>query len=78
MLFGVWLEVKAKVRATGGVFSTSALTLLFVLFYSALHIFTWAMSRYRLPVDAVLLIFAAVGIADLAGRVRRRSVPPTP
>ena len=30
------------------------------------------MSRYRLPVDAVLLIFAAVGIADLAGRLRLR------
>ena len=59
-----------------GYFSTSALTLTltFVLFYSVLHIATWAMSRYRLPVDAVLLIYAAAGIADLAGRLvtRRR------
>jgi hypothetical protein len=31
---------------------------------------TWAMSRYRPPVDAVLLIFAAVGITDLAARRR--------
>jgi hypothetical protein len=33
------------------------------------------MSRDRLPVDAVLLIFAAARIADIAGRIRpaRRS-----
>jgi hypothetical protein len=95
MLYGIWVEVKAKVEAKAkakvkakdeaadeaavkdaaeaGYFSTSALTLtlLFVLFYSALHILTWAMSRYRLPVDAVLLIYAAVAIADLAGRWTR-------
>jgi hypothetical protein len=41
------------------------LTLLFVLFYSLLHVFTWAMSRYRLPADAVLLIYAAVALASL-------------
>jgi hypothetical protein len=29
------------------------------------------MSRYRLPVDAVLLIFAAVGILNIAGRIQR-------
>ena len=38
------------------------LSLLFVAFYSVLHIFTWAMTRYRLPVDAVLLPFAALGL----------------
>lgn len=39
---------------------------LFILFYSLLHIFTWAMVRYRLPVDAVLLIFAAIALDALA------------
>ena len=48
------------------------MTLTFVLFYSVLHILTWAMSRYRLPVDAVLLIYAAAAIADLAGRLATR------
>ena len=38
------------------------LSLLFVAFYSVLHIFTWAMTRYRLPVDAVLLPYAALGL----------------
>ena len=97
MLYGIWVEVKAKVeaKAEAGYFSTSALTLTFVLFYSAPRsaertfrrahvpqnarsaerdIATWAISRDRLPVDAVLLIFAAVEIADLTGRwaARRR------
>jgi hypothetical protein len=30
------------------------------------------MPRYRLPVDAALLIFAAVGITDLVGRLVAR------
>ena len=54
--------------------STLALTLLFIVFYSALHILTWAMSRYRLPEDAVLLIFAAVAIAKLVERANVREL----
>jgi len=38
------------------------LILLFMAFYSALHIFTWAMVRYRLPVDAVAMPFAALAV----------------
>ena len=48
----------------------SSLLYLFILFYSVLHIFTWAMVRYRLPVDAVLLPFAALAIEDLFTRIR--------
>ncbi len=47
---------------------------LFILVYSLLHIFTWAMSRYRLPVDAVLLLFAALAVVDLANRWMARRV----
>jgi hypothetical protein len=54
------------------------LLLLFVLFYTAIHLLTWALIRYRLPVDAVLLIAAAAGMVDLAKRVgllpRRRTI----
>ncbi len=39
---------------------------LFVVIYTAVHLLTWALIRYRLPVDAVLLIFAALAIADLS------------
>jgi 4-amino-4-deoxy-L-arabinose transferase-like glycosyltransferase len=40
----------------------------FIFIYSAIHILTWTLIRYRLPVDAVLLIFAGLGISDLAQR----------
>jgi 4-amino-4-deoxy-L-arabinose transferase-like glycosyltransferase len=44
---------------------------LFLIVYSAIHVFTWAQIRYRLPVDAVLVIFAALAITDLL----RKMVP---
>jgi hypothetical protein len=44
------------------------LALLFMAFYTLLHVATWAMPRYRLPVDAVALPFAAVALTCLAHR----------
>jgi hypothetical protein len=41
-------------------------------FYSLLHILTWAMPRYRLPVDAVALPFAALALVELVRWVSRR------
>ncbi len=72
MLIGLWLAFRqGGPRTIGGwrIFAQSPLALcsLFMLVYSVLHIFTWAMPRYRLPVDAVLVIFAAVAV----GRVVR-------
>ncbi len=49
-----------------------SLLLLFMVFYTVLHILTWAMVRYRLPVDAVALPFAALAIHDLYERIHRR------
>lgn len=46
-------------------FEFLVLLLLFVLSYSALHIATWANVRYRLPVDAVLVLFAAFALDRL-------------
>jgi len=51
---------------------SSFFLLMFIAFYSLLHIATWAMSRYRLPVDAVALIFAALAISHLWGRWKAR------
>ena len=49
-----------------------SLLLLFAGFYTLLHLFTWAMVRYRLPVDAVLMPPAALGLVDLYTLARRR------
>lgn len=36
------------------------LLVLFALVYTGIHVLTWTLIRYRLPVDAVLLVFAGV------------------
>ena len=50
--------------------ATIVLFLLFATAYTALHLLTWALIRYRLPVDAILLLFAAAGSVALAKRAR--------
>ena len=45
---------------------------LFVLVYTAIHLATWALVRYRLPVDAVFVVYAAVGMLSLADTVKAR------
>jgi hypothetical protein len=65
MAYGLVLALRSLrwVRRNG-------LSLLFCVFYTVLHLLTWAMVRYRLPVDAVLIPFAALALVDLARRVR--------
>ncbi len=76
MLYGLWLALRraGPGRVAGWArFSITplALVLLFMVFYSLLHIFTWAMPRYRFPVDAVALPFAALAVAELAAHGRK-------
>jgi hypothetical protein len=42
----------------------------FMLFYTVMHLLTWSMIRYRLPVDALLLLFAALGLVNLGQHLR--------
>jgi 4-amino-4-deoxy-L-arabinose transferase-like glycosyltransferase len=42
----------------------------FVLFYTVLHLLSWALIRYRMPIDAVMLIFASYALVDLSGRIK--------
>jgi hypothetical protein len=71
MLAGIFMALRlGGPHAQGGwrAFSTTplAMLLLFMVVYSLLHIFTWAMPRYRLPVDAVAVPFAAIALDMLA------------
>lgn len=87
MVYGLWIDIRNQVRVSaaataprrsllsrmGAVLaSDSGLLYLFIAFYSLLHILTWAFPRYRLPVDAMLLVFAALGIVDLWKRFQAR------
>lgn len=72
MLYGfllAWRQARPRrASSTWQDFSVEplALILLFILFYSLMHVLTWAMPRYRLPVDTVALPFASLGLARLA------------
>jgi hypothetical protein len=83
MLYGFWCAAFA-VRRPGYPIHRSAIVLLacFMVVYTGMHLLTWALIRYRLPVDAILLLFAAFGLAELidgrqARHKQRLASPPT-
>ncbi len=47
------------------------LFLLFIITYTAIHLASWANVRYRLPVDAFLILFAAYGMDHLLRRLSK-------
>jgi 4-amino-4-deoxy-L-arabinose transferase-like glycosyltransferase len=54
------------------VFSFSSPAFLLILFcsiYTLIHLLSWSLIRYRLPVDAVLIVFAGLAVVDLVQRV---------
>lgn len=69
MLYGLLRSLLAKSWS----FKSSLVTPLFLLYlfmliYTGIHILTWALIRYRLPVDAILVIFAGLAVVDLYER----------
>jgi hypothetical protein len=65
ILYGLWLSI-TQVWKSRTVTQRSAigLLLIFILMYTAIHLASWTLIRYRLPVDAILLLFAAIGIEN--------------
>ncbi len=57
MLYGLWLGRRSWPQAS--------LLYLFVTAYTAIHLMVWALIRYRLPIDAVLVIFAGMAVVDI-------------
>ena len=45
---------------------------LFVIVYTAIHLLSWALIRYRLPVDAVLIIFTGAVLVEIWMRIAQR------
>src|SRR3990172_2718634 len=43
---------------------------LFMVIHTGIHLLSWPALRYRLPVDAVLMVFAGLALFDLAKRSR--------
>jgi 4-amino-4-deoxy-L-arabinose transferase-like glycosyltransferase len=67
MLYGLYRSFVSRVKPL--IIQPVFLLYLFVFVYSMIHILTWTMVRYRLPVDAVLLVFAGLAVVDLAERI---------
>jgi hypothetical protein len=70
MLYGLWLSATRRARVVlGGQEAGVYLLYAFIVSYSLIHLLSWALIRYRLPVDAVLMAFAAIGAIEMAGHV---------
>lgn len=54
--------------------STALILYLFMITYAGIHLLTWTLIRYRLPIDAVLLVFAGLALVDLQARLSQRLV----
>lgn len=67
MIAGIvlWLKTKWKQKLPELLETPEVLLLGFFGVYSGIHILSWALVRYRLPVDAVLILFAGLAVNDL-------------
>ena len=68
MLYGLILAISRR-QFWDLLLSPEGLLMGFGLVYSAIHILTWTLIRYRLPVDSVLIVFAGMALLDLGKRV---------
>jgi hypothetical protein len=75
MLYGVILALRpGKLESHfSGVIDRGvhALVGIVLLVYTGVHLLTWAYVRYRLPIDPLLITFAALGLDDLSARFVR-------
>jgi hypothetical protein len=70
MIYGiVWTLVNLPRSLRESIRAPYTPLFIFILIYTLMHLLTWALIRYRLPVDAVLTLFASVAIVDLYKRL---------
>jgi hypothetical protein len=67
MLYGLFLGVKQNRKDL--LTSRAGLLMIFAVVYSGVHILTWTLIRYRLPVDAVLIQFAGYALVIIAQHI---------
>lgn len=60
LMLGGLIYSLANTRVRRSTFSNSSLLLLFMILYTGVHLASWALIRYRLPVDAILLLYAGL------------------
>lgn len=71
MLYGLYLAwFRFERCAVAGQRPGIVLLCLFVVVHTGIHLLSWSLIRYRLPVDAVLLVFAAPAALAMAAYLR--------
>jgi hypothetical protein len=66
MIFGIFLSLKSLIQSKSNFFDSPICPILgFGIVYSGIHILTWSLVRYRLPIDALFLIFASLSLAKI-------------
>lgn len=80
MLYGLWLSLRRR-EPNWQAWLASPFTLLYLFFgmYAGVHILTWTLIRYRLPLDGLLVLFAGWALVHMAQRFGlRQSAQPLP
>ena len=78
MVYGLILSLATPYRSwRERLASPLTLLYLFMLIYTAVHLLTWTLIRYRVPVDTVLIVFAGLGIVDVVTRLQKRRLTVT-
>jgi 4-amino-4-deoxy-L-arabinose transferase-like glycosyltransferase len=74
MLYGLFLSIRItrKEQRPQCAPDNVSLLYLYAATYSAIHLLSWAMHRYRLPVDAVMMVFVGLAWVDLGRRFLHR------
>jgi 4-amino-4-deoxy-L-arabinose transferase-like glycosyltransferase len=65
MLFGIFRSLTYFRLEKEKFASPILLLIIFILIYTGIHVLTWTLIRYRLPVDAVLILFAGLAFNEL-------------
>jgi len=66
MIYGLIIGLPGVIK------SKTLLLYLFIITYTGVHLLTWALIRYRLPVDALLIIFAGVALQKIQQTLSKR------
>lgn len=69
MLVGLWQSWRGRGAPARGVAHEVTLLWAWVVVYAAIHLASWTLIRYRLPIDAVLVLFAALPASRLLSKV---------
>lgn len=62
MLFGLWLSLSR--------WRKFAILYLFIAIHTSIHLLSWPAPRYRLTIDAVLMVFAAMALIELTKQLK--------